>query len=397
MKIYLIGVGSGPDTLTTEAERTIRQAECLIGAERLLDMFPDTGTRIKATRAEEIRDILKEEEQRGRQSPVCVLFSGDTGFYSGTKRLLTVLDGYDICVLPGISSLQLFAARLGRSWQDWQLCSAHGKECDAVKQVCCGKPVFFLTGGKTGPDALCRQLTEAGLGTLEVTVGQDLGTEEEKIISGTAGDFSQRSFSSLSVLLAEAAPRRKRMTPGFPDSAFQRVDAVPMTKQFVRAAILAKLAPAQEETCWDIGSGTGSVAIELAMQAGRVYAVEKNPDAVRLAEVNRKEWGAWNLTVREGNAPEALGDLPVPDAVFIGGSGRKLKEIVWLIHEKNEHARICMTAIAVESLADAIEALKQIGYDPEIVQIGVSQSKKAGSLHLMTARNPVWLIAGGCA
>ena len=170
-----------------------------------------------------------------------------------------------------------------------------------------------------------------------------------------------------------------------------------MTKQFVRAAVLAKLAPGWEETCWDIGSGTGSVAIELAMQAGRVYAVEKNPDAVRLAEVNRKEWGAWNLSVKEGNAPEALEDLPAPDAVFIGGSGRKLKEIIGLIHEKNEQARICITAIAVESLSDAILALKENGYDPEVVQIGISQTKTAGGLHLMTARNPVWLIAGGCA
>ena len=408
--IYLIGTGCGAGSMTREAEEALREAVCLIGAGRLLAMFPDDREKVTAVRPDSIRNAIEELQMKNPAGSICVLFSGDSGFYSGTRGLLPLLDGYEVRVLPGISSLQMLSARCGRPWQDWRLCSAHGLDCDAVMEVCHGKPVFFLTGGKLGPADLCRQLKEAGLPELPVVVGQDLGTEQEQMVSGTAGEFAGQSFAPLSVMLAEAAPRPVKRAPGLPDGMFERTEKVPMTKQFVRAAILAKLAPGPEDICWDVGTGSGSVAIELALQAGAVYSVERNAEAIELAGRNRRALGAWNLRLKEGKAPEALQDLPAPDAVFIGGSSGKLDKILELIQEKNEKARVCISAVTLETLSKAVSLLEEMGYETDIAQIAVSQSRSIGgstagsgedgrtcrtsAMHMMTAQNPIWLITG---
>ena len=394
--IYLIGTGCGAGTLTKDAADAVSKAVCLIGSERLLGMFPDGKKKAAATRQEDILHAVKESEAQDPSGDICILFSGDSGFYSGTMRILPLLKGYPVRVLPGISSLQVLAARCGQPWQDWLLCSAHGTDCDAVTEVCKGKPVFFLTGGKLGPAQLCAQLKEAGLDDLPVTVGQNLGTEKESVISGTAGCFSEKEFAPLSVMLADPAPRPYRRTPGLPDEAFERTQRVPMTKQYVRSAVLAALALEEGDICWDVGAGTGSVAIEMALRAGKVYGVERNAEAAELAGINRKKFGAWNLQLSEGSAPESLRDLPAPDAVFVGGSGGKLREILWLVKEKNARARICVSAVTVETLSEACNVLEELGYQTDIIQIGVSQSRKVGGLHMMTAQNTIWLITGEC-
>ncbi len=402
LNIYLIGTGCGTGSLTKEAADILSRAEFLIGAERLIGMFPDSFEKKAATRPEEILSAIQqfEKQNSGRpektagQGNISVLFSGDSGFYSGTRRLLPLLEGYEVKILPGISSLQLLSARCGRPWQEWRLCSAHGLDCDAVKEVCGGRPVFFLTGGKLGPSQLCEQLKEAGLDALPVVVGENLGTDGEKIQRGTAGEFAGKEFAALSVMLADAAPRFSRRAPGLPDEAFERTERVPMTKQFVRAAIMAKLAPGMEEICWDVGTGSGSVAVELALQAGAVYSVERNAEALELAERNRRALGAWNLRLVQGSAPESLRGLPAPDAVFVGGSGGNLREILELVQKKNGRARICISAVTVETLSKAVTILKELGYETDAVQIGISQSRKAAGLHMMTAQNPVWLICG---
>ena len=228
--IYLIGTGCGAGSMTKEAEEALREAVCLIGARRLLEMIPDDREKVTAVQPDAIRNAIKESQKKNPAGSICVLFSGDSGFYSGTRGLLPLLDGYEMRVLPGISSLQVLSARCGRPWQDWRLCSAHGLDCDAVREVCHGKPVFFLTGGKLGPADLCRQLAEAGLSELPVTVGQNLGTEEEQVVSGRAGEFAEKEFAPLSVMLADAAPRPVRRAPGLSDSMFERTEKVPMTK-----------------------------------------------------------------------------------------------------------------------------------------------------------------------
>ena len=396
MIVTLAGLGCGTAaTMTAEAVEAIRAADCLLGAGRLLAAVPETCTakRVEATRPRQLLDALLES---GAERP-CVVYSGDTGFYSGARGLLALLEAEKIAyrVLPGISSVQLLAARLGRTWQDWTLCSAHGTDCDPVTAVSQGKPAFFLTGGALGPADLCRRLAEAGLGGLKVTVGEDLSYENEHILHGTAGDFAARTFAPLSVLLAEAAPvPGKPRVPGFPDDVFLR-GKVPMTKQEVRAAALGKLAVRPTDTVWDVGAGTGSVSVELALAArhGRTYAVECLEEACDLIRANRQRFGAWNLTLIQGKAPEALEDLPAPDAVFIGGTKGTMEPVLDIVLRKNPNARICISAIALETLSAAITALTARGLTAEVTQIGVSRTKTAGKLHLLMANNPVFLIS----
>lgn len=258
-----------------------------------------------------------------------------------------------------------------------------------------GKACVFLTGGAETPASLCGRLTSAGLGDAHVLVGEELGRAEEKILFGTAQEFAQKQFASLSVLLVEHLPQPPRRVPGFPDEAFHRGE-VPMTKQEVRAAALAKLAVQPGDTLWDVGAGTGSVSVELALAAprGHVYAVECDPEACGLIRQNRETFHACNLTLVEGRAPAALADLPAPDAVFIGGTKGGMEAVVDTVLARNPNARICISAIALETLSAAVAALTAHGLAAEVTQIAVSRTRPAGRLHLLMANNPIFLITG---
>ena len=392
MTVTLIGLGCGTeDTLTRATQDALRRAEYIVGAKRLLRDLPGgcTLNRDAATKPDAILALL----QASGRADCCVVYSGDTGFYSGTRSLLPLLEqvGIEVRILPGISSVQYLAARLGRPWQDWTLCSAHGVDCDAVRAVCGGRDAFFLTGGTLGPGDLCRQLDDAGLGQLPVTVGENLSYPEETLFTGTAAEFAGRAFASLSVLLAGAAPTAPRRTPGIPDEEWLRGD-VPMSKQEVRAAALAKLAVGPEDVCWDVGAGTGSVSVELALQAKEVWAVEPKPKALELVRANREKFCAWNLHIVEGAAPEALHGLPRPDAVFVGGSGGQLPAILRTVQAANPDARVCAAVISLENLHTAVTTFAELGREAEVTQISVSRTRTVAGLHMLMGQNPIFLV-----
>ncbi len=396
MNVTLIGMGSGqPENLTLQGLAALRQADLILGARRLLAVLPAgcTENRAAAYRPDEVAELL---QTSGAENAVLV-YSGDTGFYSGASSMMEKLEalGVRARVLPGLSSIQLLAAALGRPWQGWNLVSAHGRTCDPVAECMQGRPTFFLTGGSEDPATLCAQLAAEGFGDVQGVVGQCLGTPEEKLFRGSVKELAAGRFNSLSVLLVEAAEVLPRRTPGLPDEAFERGD-VPMTKQEVRAAVLAKLAVRPEDILWDVGAGTGSVSVELALAAprGRVYAVECRPEGCALIKANREKFRTRNLVLVEGLAPAALSDLPAPDAVFIGGSKGSLAAIVDAALDKNPDARICVSAIALESLSAAVAALTAKGRTVQVSQIAVSRAKAVGGLHLMMAQNPIYLITG---
>lgn len=396
MNVTLIGMGSGqPENLTLQGLAALRQADLILGARRLLAVLPAgcTENRAAAYRPDEVAELL---QTSGAENAVLV-YSGDTGFYSGASSMMEKLEalGVRARVLPGLSSIQLLAAALGRPWQGWNLVSAHGRTCDPVAECMQGRPTFFLTGGSEDPATLCAQLAAEGFGDMQAVVGQCLGTPEEKLFRGSVKELAAGRFNSLSVLLVEAVEGLPRRAPGLPDEAFERGD-VPMTKQEVRAAVLAKLAVRPEDILWDVGAGTGSVSVELALAAprGRVYAVECRPEGCALIKANREKFRTRNLVLVEGLAPDALSDLPAPDAVFIGGSKGSLAAIVDAALDKNPDARICVSAIALETLSAAVTALTAKGRTVQVSQIAVSRAKAVGGLHLMMAQNPIYLITG---
>ncbi len=394
--VTLIGMGASSDTLTAEAREALGRAELVAGAQRLLDALP-AGVTAERVPAVQPADVLA--AVAGAQN-AAVLYSGDTGFYSGAAGLLVRLQeaGIPARVLPGISSVQMLAAALGRPWQDWKLVSAHGRPCDPVAAVCGGRPAFFLTGtGESGPAALCAQLTAAGLGALPVTVGENLGLASRRIFAGTAAGAAGERFGPLAVLLAEPAFRLPVRTPGWPDETFVRAEGVPMTKRAVRAQVLAQLALCPGETVWDVGAGTGSVSLEMAYANGGapVWAVERLPEACTVLEANRRRLGGWNVRPVSGEAPAALAGLPAPDAVFIGGTRGRLGPILDAALAANPAARVCLTAIALETLAAALDACAARGLEAEITQIAAAHA--AGRPHLLRAANPVFLITATAA
>lgn len=399
MKVSLVGMGPGsPALLTRAATAALARAELFIGAPRLLEPYRQGA--VPCREAVLARDILAALEQSGAEN-AAVLLSGDTGFYSGAKGLRPLLleAGMEVETFPGVSSLQYLCAKIGTPWEDIHPASAHGRACAPAELVARHGRVFFLTGetGDQTPRALCAALEQAGWGKARAWVGSRLSYPNEEIFSGAVEEFSRRDFPPLSVLLVQGEPACPPAgTFGIPDSGFVR-GQVPMTKEEVRAAALSKLRVAPGGTYWDVGAGTGSVSVAISALArdGRVLAVERDPEACGLILENAARFGAGNLTLVQGEAPAALGDLPAPDGVFVGGSGGSLEDILKTALEKNPRVRVVVAAVTLETLsrgAALLDALPFAGV--EVSQITVARARELGRYHLMTGQNPVFLLSG---
>ena len=396
--VQIVGIGPGSrDAMTQEARRAIEEADCLIGARRMLDAAARGGQKTFAAIApQEIADFLRAHREYRR---CAVVMSGDTGFFSGTKKLLPLLSGCEVRVLPGLSSLSYLCAKLQTSYEDVHVVSLHGRAHDITADVRAHARVFALVGGEHGVHDLCRTLTENDLGTVTVSVGERLSYEDETITTGTAEELKDKAFAPLSAVLIENEHPDAVVTHGLPDEAFLRGagegGVVPMTKSEMRAIALSKLCLTERAVCYDIGAGTGSVAIEMALQAkcGHVYAVERRDDAVELLKKNQAAFHVENLTVVSGTAPEACRDLPAPTHAFIGGSAGNLRDIVAMLLAKNPNVRIVATAISLESVAELTTCMKDFTFtETEAVSVQIARGKKAGPYHLMTGQNPVYIF-----
>ena len=411
MKVYVIGIGMGnADTLTAGAKRAIENSGLLIGAKRLLEPFSSMNCeKLELIKPSEIAEALA----GAHCDQASVLMSGDVGFYSGATGLYDKLDDFDVEVIPGISSLVYFCAKLRTPWQDALLVSAHGREHDAVGAIQSSAKTFCITGGATKVEDICRGLVARGLGGVRVAAGERLSYDDERIVEGPAAELAELSFANLSVMMAfnDRPITRAFGAPALADADFVRGESrvrgqagdkqgtamrpVPMTKEEIRALSIAKLHIAADHAVWDVGAGTGSVSVEAALAAprGMVFAIEKNADAVNLMRHNRDRLGATNIVVVEGAAPEALAALPAPDRVFVGGSSGNMDAIVAAAVEKNPNVRICATAVTLETLADLLACLRGRNVDDaDIVQVSVARADKIGSYHLMRAENPIYLV-----
>ncbi len=405
MRVSIVGLGPGdPSLATRRAMDAVVEADVVIGAERLLEAVSDSlplkegSCRHALVRAPEITALLRSHPE---WRSACVVMSGDVGLFSGARTLLESLAGdasFQVEVVPGISSAQLLAARLGRPWQDWRFESAHGVACRIEALASQGGPLFLVTGGENTVGSLCTRLVAAGLGDVAVAVGERLSYDDERVTCATAVELAGGDFDPLSAMLVDPPLREKRWpwrTGGIPDELFER-GAVPMTKQEVRAVALAKLRVGETDTLYDIGAGTGSVTVELALAApfGSVIAVERDSEGAALVERNVRRFGAGNVSVVAGSAPEILEGLPAPDAAFVGGSGGKLPEILDALLAANPRVRVCVPCVTLETLAQATELLSDGRFTGfEAVCVSVSRAASAGSYHLMRALNPVHIVS----
>lgn len=406
LKVVLVGIGmNGERHLTPEARRALDRAQVLFGAPRMLESFVGNYKKYPFYTGDRILPILSDIQETSREETVCagILFSGDTGFYSGCRKLvqaLKKLDGAEVQVLPGISSVSALAAAVETCWQDGRILSTHGiPEEDWIPEFLDAaahrEKTFLITSGAKDVRRMGQLLTERHRENCICHIGCNLGMAQEQIFRlspEACADFSEPGLCT--VLVENPAPLPRRLTPGLRDDAFTR-EKVPMTKEEVRALSICKLHLTAPAVVYDIGSGSGSVSVEMAGldPSVKVFSIEGKADAYDLTRRNVEKFGFTNVTTVRGTAPECLESLPDPTHVFIGGSGGHLEEILVHLMNRRGPIRVVLNTVTLETLAEASRLMEKYELEGEICQVQVSRSRKAGAYHLMQGQNPVNIIS----
>ncbi len=393
-KITIVGTGmDGINTITAEGLSAVNSADVIIGAERVLKPFLNADKQIFISyKADEISAYIKSSEY----GKFVVLMSGDCGFYSGAEKLLPLLREYETKVICGISAPIYFCSKIKIPWQNMHFISLHGADANIVKNVCAYEKCFFLLGGKNAPGDLCKRLCEYGLNNVNVYIGENLAYKNERIISGIAENFIEIKAENLCVMAVINPDYEKCARSCIPDIEFAREEKIPMTKAEVRSVCVSKLEIAKDSVCWDIGSGTGSVSVEMAYRCidGKVFSVDKNRTAIRLTDLNRHKFRCDNIEIIEGEAETIAENLPAPNCVFVGGSGGQLKEIIETAYKKNSRVKIVVTAISLETLNKSVEIFEKLVFDTEVMQLAVTRTKRILNHTMLSAENPVFIIKG---
>ncbi len=392
-QITLLGIGVGnPKNLTLEGQEAVAASDLIIGAKRMADSIRLPHHKVHyAYRSEEILSYIEKHKEYSR---ILIALSGDVGFYSGAKGLLERLPK-ETQVICGISSMVYFMSKIGLSWDDARIVSAHGKYRNLVADIKEHPKVFAILGASDGVSLLAKKLCQYGMGDVTLWVGEKLSYPEELIFQKKARELTEYEGDPLSVLCAiNEHTMKPYVTHGIPDRAFLRGNA-PMTKEEVRTVSLSKLQLQSDSVIYDVGAGTGSVSIEMALRAsqGTVYAIEKKEDALKLLQQNKEHFGVDNLVIVPGSAPEAMVPLCPPTHAFIGGSSGNLQQIVALLLEKNSQVRIVINCITLETVSEALNAIRTFAFDEtDIVSLTAARSKGIGHYHMMMGENPIYII-----
>ena len=393
MKVYIIGTGvNSRCSLTREAVESIENSQILIGAERMLAEYSGCGKKlVNAYKPEDICGILRSSSY----NTAAVLMSGDCGFFSGTKKLLPLIEDMKPVIISGISSAAYFCGRINMSYETMKFVSLHGKNANIAVNVRMNEKCFFLLGGDMNAADVCQKLCEFGLSDVTVHIGENLGYENEICRSGQARDFINIHTEKLSVLVTENPGHLRHVPSAISDSEFIR-DSIPMTKSTVRGNIVSGLNICHDSVCWDIGCGTGSVSVEMAFRCpdGKVLAFDKKLEAAELTARNAQKFGCDNIFVHEGICPDVLKNVSAPDKVFVGGSSGNMEKIFECAYQKNEFADITVSAVSLETLEQAVKAFERFGREYSVMQIAVTETRKVGSHTMLTAQNPVFIIKG---
>ena len=410
-KLFLVGIGvGGAGAITKETEEAIATAEVLFGAKTVLDnliSFCESVSSKTIIPAYDSLTVVRYMFEHKEVERAAVVFSGDSGFYSGAARLYSTLNRrptykreMEVQLICGISCVSWFASRAGFPWQDWKILSSHGRYCNVIGQVRRNSECFLLLSGaedlrNTG-FMLANAQRKGVLGELQLIYGYELSRPAEKICKCTAQKLTQVTEEGLYVLYikhldAENCP----VVPGLPDDAFIRGKA-PMTSSEIRSLSLCRLGLTSKAVLWDVGAGTGSVSIEAALTCpeGTVLSIEYKQDALDLLEKNRAKYCLQNMEIVKGRAPEALSDLPDPTHVFIGGSGGEIRDILKEVFSRNSEARVVVNCITSETLAALKTALKELVVrDFQCTQVIVNREEMLGHYHYLRAGNPVFIIS----
>lgn len=409
-RITLAGIGMGSaGIITPEAAAAIRSADALFGAASVLDracrvIFPagaDVPQRFETYRGGDITDILgKEVDIRS----AAVLFSGDSGFYSGAaacRRSLAQWDEHaEITVLPGISSVSYLASRVKESYDDAKIISVHGDVGlhnigKLINAVTFSRKTFALLSGPEDIKIIASHLKDAAI-PVRICVGSDLSMPDESIGFFTVDEALEEEIGGgmITVLFINEKPRRRRILSMCSDDDFIR-EKIPMTKECIRHESIIRLDPHEGDFILDVGGGTGSVAIETAAldPSLKVVTIEKDPAAAALIRRNIEKSHLLNVSVMEGDAADMIPDIECPDRVFIGGSGGRLSDIISALAGKRKGIRYVVTAVSLETMDEVRQITEKAdAEDVRALQISVSDIETVGDHHMFRSNNPVTIF-----
>ncbi|HQS01523.1 MAG TPA: precorrin-6y C5,15-methyltransferase (decarboxylating) subunit CbiE [Polaromonas sp.] len=422
-KCRIIGVlDDGVNSLSQSALTHLKAAQLVIGGARTLQLLaahiaPDAQQRDLTGALSQVPEWIRAAQAAGQR--VVVLATGDPLCHGIAAYLASRLCIEAIEVLPNVSTLQLACARLGLPWQDMKFSSVHSK--DAGDWVAGSDPghglyallrdirqhdrLAVLTSPDNTPDRIARMLVTEGLADdFEMAVAERLCQPEERVVSGLsiAAAASIPFADPNVVLLWRTTLRAPQVLFGLPDASFEQrhPEKGLITKNEVRAVSLARMQLRADSVVWDIGAGSGSVGLEAARlcRQGHVYAIEKNADDSAIVQRNRMAMGISNHTLVHGKAPEGLAAWADPDAVFIGGSGGELAELIVLALQRlKPQGWLVMNFVTLENLGTAVETLKTLGAAWDVLQLQASRSKPILHMNRMAAENPVWIVCAHAA
>jgi precorrin-6Y C5,15-methyltransferase (decarboxylating) len=396
-KLYIMGVGR--KGLDEGVKEIISLCDVVIGSKEQLDRIQSEELEVKSSfpisPLKDALDFVRENRARKR---MVVLASGDPLFFGIGRRLLNEIGKENIEFIPAVSSMQLAFARIKEPWDDVFFVSVHGRDLKKiVADIHRHDRVCIFTDGKNTPARIAKTLLETGP-DCNVFVCEDMGMEGEKTTEADLSVIREKAFSDRNVMIL-FKPRNVGPPScifGLSESEIAHTRGL-ITKDEVRAVTLHKLRLPREGVVWDIGSGSGSVAIEMARlnPRVRVFAVEKEEDEVSNIFENRRRFSAHNLHVVHGEAPDVLSGLPEPDRVFIGGSGGRLEGIVRKVSEDlKKGGRVVINATTIDTLAIGRQVLDTEGFTLEVAEVSIARTKRLKGRDHLSALNPVFILMG---
>lgn len=404
--IYIIGISDdGLEGLSSLAVSKLKQAELIVGPATLLGKAASFAARKETIGGDLEKLALMLDKESSRE--VVVLAGGDPLFY-GTARFLCDRLGKDrFEVVPHVSSMQLAFARVKESWEEAYLTNLATQPLDRViERIRTAEKIGLFTSEQTTPAILSERLVQLGIDYFTVYVCENLGSPDERVTRGTPAEIARQRFGALNVMILVRKPGvpdkptnlvRRRLF-GNPDEMFlhSKPKRGLVTPSEVRAVALSEMELSPESIVWDVGAGSGSVAIEAATLAdkGHVYAIEMDAEDYGLLFENTQRFGVRNLTPVLGQAPQAWSKLPDPDVIFIGGTGRMVTDIAEAAWPRlRAGGRLIANMTGIENVA-ALQSLlsERLKSEAELWMIQVSRGNQQFDRLRLESANPTFLI-----